>query len=145
MKTVIFTVLTVMVTFLLTCVLIVAVIWFFLIPRLFPLTHLFRATSVHEVVIENRTLGAVAQDIVRQVEAKCGRTIRIIYAPEILSAKIRERDGGASGNPPVEGVADSALSIVACDYSCHVIYVDQNTVLFYIAESDQQWSDGKYH
>ena len=123
-------------TALVTVVLMAAALVYLAIPAWRPLVHLFQSTSIGRVEIENRTLTDVVQDIVKQVESKSGKKIRILFSPEKIASRIRERDGGVYGNPPVEGVADHALCIVAFDYRCSVAYVDDDTVLMYLADGD---------
>jgi hypothetical protein len=126
----------VLTTIIVTVSLTSSAIYFIVIPRLYPLNNLFQETSVNIVNTEKRTLGAVVTDVVKQVEAKSGKKIRLIFAPESLANNTIEKDGGVSGNPPVKGIAVDALHIACMDFRCSFQFVDDNTVLFYKAEDD---------
>ena len=104
---------------------------FVLFIGLKPLHYTLETTSIKRVEIEKRNLQSVVQDVVRQVEAKNQKTLRVIYSPETLRENTREKNGGVFGNPPVEGSADDALTIVAFDYHCQWAYLDEQTILFY--------------
>lgn len=101
-----------------------------------PLVHLFQSTPISRVEIENRTLKDVVQDVVKQVESKSGKKTRILFSPEKIAGRIHERDGGVYEDPPVEGVADHALFLVCCAYNCRVAYVDDDTILMFLANGD---------
>jgi len=114
-------------------VLIVAlvIIWHILFPAMFPLNHLLLTTSIKRVEIENRPLKEVVQEVIVQVEGKSGKRIKIIFSPTSLAEWTREKDGGVFGNPPIEGIAFDALTIVAWDYCCNISYLKNDTILFY--------------
>src|ERR1700692_1257783 len=97
------------------------VVYFVVVPHSL---RLFQNVTISRVETKHRTFGAVVQDVVKQVEVKTGKKIRIIFAPETLANNTVERDGGVIGNPPVEGTADDAMWIVQCDFHCHVRYIE---------------------
>lgn len=118
-------------------------IWLYIDFVASPLRRLFETTAINRVEIENRTLRDVALDVVKQVEVKRGKEIKITFSPDILAEKIIERNGGVLGNPPIEGCASEALHILSWDYACTVTYLEPDTLHFYIGEGNPKVSDWK--
>ena len=119
-----------------TLITVALLFWFFVIPAIFPLRWLFGATKITRVETQNRSLGSVIEDVVKQVESKGNGPFRILFAPEALAGKVRERDGGVFGNPTIEGAADEAIFILACDYRCHIELLNKDTIICYIGTGD---------
>ena len=98
----------------------------------YPLAHLLQKTSVNRIETKNRTLQAAVQDVANQVEAKTGKKIRVLFAPESLADHTVEKTGMViTGGSPVEGIADHVLCLIANTYICGVHYVDADTILIY--------------
>jgi hypothetical protein len=111
---------------------VITAIWLFVMRPPSPLINLLRTISISRIESENRTLEEVLQDLLKQVEHKTGKSMKIIFSPKSLS----KCPQCVFGNPPIEGKADDALYIVLCDYHCHVSYLNHNTLLFYYDKSD---------
>jgi len=118
-------------TIAMTLVITVLIIWYIAIPVMFPLNHLLRTTSIRRVEIENRPLKEVVREVVAQLEIKSGKKMSIIFAPEGLAEKIREKSGGVFSNRPIEGMADNVLDSIAMEYCCNIDWDSDDVIIFY--------------
>ena len=102
-------------------------IGFYAGTKICPMRHLLRTAMISRVKIEGRTLRAVVQDIVNQVEAADGkgRKLSVVFS----SQKLGEKTQVVFGNPPVEGTAEHALYLVGADFNCYFSGVEERTIL----------------